>query len=73
MNSLSIPVKEKMKENGQLMCIFKPWLIIYLKKINKIFKGKMNIHSTFRQKSKSNTKYKNEPLFDNELFYSTND
>lgn len=33
----------------------------------------MNIHSTFRQKSKTNTKYKNKPLFDNELFSSTND
>lgn len=73
MSSLSIPVKENMKENEQIMCIFKLWLIIYLKKINKNFKGKMNIHFTVRQKSKTNTKYKNKPLFDNGLFYSTND
>lgn len=72
MNSLSIPVKKN--EGKWTMNVHFQALINHIFKKNyKNFKGKMNIHLTFRQKSKTNTKHKNKPLFDNELFYSAND
>lgn len=60
MNSLSIPVKEKNEGKRTINEHFQALINHILKKINKNFKGKMNIHSTFRQKSKTNTKYKNK-------------